>query len=140
MSKPMTHEEARDAVGRFNASHWNNPGEKARYSIPARPDYDDDIRLMTYINASEQQSSRIAELEAENADLRHRFDVEVHQQVDMATRSLEAECDAVRKALAIMADNTEADGFEMRQAIRELLYPTSGEAALLAAAREGGVK
>lgn len=58
---PVSVAEARDAVARFNDSHFNNPGEHARYTIPADPKRDDDIRLNAYITQSEQ---RIATLEA----------------------------------------------------------------------------
>lgn len=68
-----THEEARDILSRFNASHFGLSGrEHARYSIPANPDRDDDIRLAAYIKAAEatsaalaQSAARIEELERE---------------------------------------------------------------------------
>lgn len=136
--KVPTHEEARAILSRFNASHWNNPGEHARYSIPARPDHDDDIQLAEYINTAEQQSARIAELEAENKAYWStcgslRDDV----------KQLEAERDAVRKALAfqVIDDGDESDGggpvltFSLDGVGRD---GASIEAALLAAAREGG--
>jgi hypothetical protein len=56
----VTAAEAQEAIGRFNNSHWDNPGEKARYSIPARPEHDDDIRLSAYVDQAE---ARIAMLE-----------------------------------------------------------------------------
>lgn len=52
--KKVTHAEAQEILSRFNASHWNNGKERARYSIPARPDYDDDIRLADYIEQAEE--------------------------------------------------------------------------------------
>lgn len=46
-------EEALDILDRFNASHWRGrmPAgtEEARYSIPANPKRDDDIRLGAFI-------------------------------------------------------------------------------------------
>ncbi len=65
MSERVTHEEARQILSRFNASHFNNPTEHARYSIPARPDHDDDCRLATYIRENEKgdASAAIHELE-----------------------------------------------------------------------------
>lgn len=36
-------------LSRFNSSHWKNATERARYSIPADPRRDDDIRLGAYI-------------------------------------------------------------------------------------------
>lgn len=55
----VTHEEARGILRRFNASHWkagNRPtgGEVARYTIPADPKRDDDIRLSAYIARCER--------------------------------------------------------------------------------------
>ncbi len=50
MSATPTHDEAKQILSRFNNSHWNNDGAHARYSIPARPDHDDDIKLSTYID------------------------------------------------------------------------------------------
>lgn len=49
---PMTFVEARECLGRFNNSHWNNPGPHARYSIPARPE-DDDVRMAEFIDYAE---------------------------------------------------------------------------------------
>lgn len=49
----VMHDEARAILRRFNASHWRNDGkERARYSIPADPLRDDDIRLGAYISRS----------------------------------------------------------------------------------------
>lgn len=45
----ITDNEALKILSRFNASHWDNPSEHARYSIPADPKRDDDIRLGAYI-------------------------------------------------------------------------------------------
>jgi len=57
----VTAEEAKKMLSRFNASHWNrNDKERARYSIPANPRYDDDIRMGAFI---EQTDARIRELE-----------------------------------------------------------------------------
>lgn len=51
---PVTHMEAHDAAQRLINSHFRQePG--ARVSIPARPDYDDDLRIMRYI---EEQAAR----------------------------------------------------------------------------------
>lgn len=58
---PVSAEEARDALGRFNTSHWNNKGEKARYSIPANPRRDDDIRLGAFIDQSEKRITLLEE-------------------------------------------------------------------------------
>lgn len=69
---PVTAAEAREALSRFVVSHWYQGKEpegkeRARFSIPADPKRDDDIRLSEYISQSEE---RIRELEAEVAALR----------------------------------------------------------------------
>ena len=51
----VTVSEARAALSRFNASHFRaTDHEHARYSIPADPLRDDDIRLGAFIRQSEQ--------------------------------------------------------------------------------------
>ncbi len=55
---PITPAEAREIADRFNASHWHGigrpaEGERARYSIPANPKRDDDIRLHAFITQTE---------------------------------------------------------------------------------------
>lgn len=72
MTKPNDHEdyalagdvsveEAREALQRFVDSHFDNPGEHARISIPANPRRDDDIRLSAFITRAEKA---FAELDA----------------------------------------------------------------------------
>jgi hypothetical protein len=60
---PVTHSEARKILSRFNASHWKHSwptgGEVARYSIPADPRRDDDIRLDAYIAQNEKEQERL---------------------------------------------------------------------------------
>lgn len=73
---PVSAEEARDALGRFNTSHWNSKGEKARYSIPANPRRDDDIRLGAFIDQSEKRIALLEQtlrgiLEEKRSDLRY---------------------------------------------------------------------
>lgn len=65
----VTDSEAREILSRFNASHWNNPGERARYSIPANPRRDDDIRLGAYIEQTKRMRARLAQLEAFRAEV-----------------------------------------------------------------------
>lgn len=69
----VTHEEARGILRRFNASHWRNKGgmgECARYTIPADPRRDDDIRLSAYIARCEriEAAAREAVADAERED------------------------------------------------------------------------
>lgn len=56
---PVTHEEAKQIASRYNASHWypnGKPGEqRARYTIPADPMRDDDIRLSAYIEQNKRR-------------------------------------------------------------------------------------
>jgi hypothetical protein len=54
LTGPVTPAEAHEALSRFNASHWNNPTEHARYSIPADPKHDDDLRLGAFIEHVER--------------------------------------------------------------------------------------
>lgn len=43
-------DEAKAILCRYNASHFRNPGQdQARYTIPADPKRDDDIRLSRFI-------------------------------------------------------------------------------------------
>jgi hypothetical protein len=67
VSDQVTDDEAEQILSRFNNSHWRdrgNTGEQARYSIPANPDRDDDIRLAAYIEQTRGLRKRIAGLEA----------------------------------------------------------------------------
>jgi hypothetical protein len=57
---PITDEEAQKILSRFNASHWNNETEHARYSIPADPRRDDDIRLGAYIEQTRELRAQLA--------------------------------------------------------------------------------
>ena len=52
--KPVSHDEADQIAQRFIDYFFGNKAETPRVSIPARPDYDDDLRLTAYI---EQQRS-----------------------------------------------------------------------------------
>lgn len=47
-SRKISHEEARESLTRLCNSHFNREPH-ARVSIPARPDYDDDLILGAYI-------------------------------------------------------------------------------------------
>ena len=53
---PITHAEAREIANRYNNSHWRDKAgheEHARYTIPADPRRDDDLRLAAYIDQCE---------------------------------------------------------------------------------------
>ncbi len=58
----ITPEEAHEILNRFITSHWREEkaGEQARFSIPADPKRDDDIRMACFID---QQTERIKRLE-----------------------------------------------------------------------------
>jgi hypothetical protein len=47
----VTHQEAREILNRFIFSHYHRKGagERARFTIPADPKRDDDLRLLAYI-------------------------------------------------------------------------------------------
>lgn len=51
--RPISHAEARQALQRFVDGHFKNQEEGPRISIPARPDYDDDLVLSAYIKQQE---------------------------------------------------------------------------------------
>ena len=59
---PVSHDEAEQILLRFNASHWDNGHEKARYTIPADPQRDDDIRLSAYIAHQRARDAEVAAL------------------------------------------------------------------------------
>jgi hypothetical protein len=60
----ISHDEAEQILSRFNASHWRDrtTHERARYSIPADPKRDDDIRLGEYIKQSRARDAEHAEM------------------------------------------------------------------------------
>ena len=72
----VSNDEARAILSRFVNSHFKNPGEHARASIPADPKRDDDLRLAAYIAQRREADAeitrlraRVAELEAERAEM-----------------------------------------------------------------------
>lgn len=77
----ISHDEARQMLSRFINSHFNNPGEKARASIPARPKYDDDLRMIAYINQQRERDAKFAAFADENARLRSVLDGFPHPSV-----------------------------------------------------------
>lgn len=62
---PVTHDEARAILTRFANSHFKNPGERARISIPADPKRDDDLRMAAYIVQCRQLQARAEAAERE---------------------------------------------------------------------------
>ena len=64
---PVTHDEARAALSRFNQSHWwpkkvTDSGERARYSIPCDEARDDDCIMDRYIQQQRLSAQRASEL------------------------------------------------------------------------------
>lgn len=59
---PITHDEAREMLGRMVNSHFKNPREHMRASIPGNPGRDDDLRMIAYI---QQQRAQLAAAKAE---------------------------------------------------------------------------
>ena len=49
ITRTISHDEAQQIAKRFIDGHFNNKGDHPRISIPARPDYDDDLLLLAYI-------------------------------------------------------------------------------------------
>jgi hypothetical protein len=47
--RTISHIEARASAARLINSHFRNPDENARVSIPADPERDDDLIIMAYI-------------------------------------------------------------------------------------------
>jgi DNA repair exonuclease SbcCD ATPase subunit len=104
---PVTDEEARQILIRFNASHFNNLGEHARYSIPADPRRDDDLRLAAYIDQTERMrqrdaahAERIRELEAANRGESSRADELRRMCLELEQRAASLEAEADRKDAA----------------------------------------
>ena len=61
--RPISHDEARDAMQRLVNSHFRRTDQECgRFGIPARPDYDDDLVLAAYI---EQQRAKECENDEE---------------------------------------------------------------------------
>lgn len=60
----ITHTEAYEIAKRYNRSHWRSAGERARYSIPADPRRDDDLRLYAYIKQNEARDAALARVAA----------------------------------------------------------------------------
>lgn len=74
--------EAWEILDRFNASHWHPRGtrapegvERARYSIPANPKRDDDIRLGAFIWRAHDLQNAVHELLKSADDSRDRWEV-----------------------------------------------------------------
>lgn len=58
----ISHEEAEEILCRFNSSHWKNDTERARYTIPADPRRDDDLRLHAYIEQNKVREKQLSVL------------------------------------------------------------------------------
>ena len=69
---PISHDEAQEILSRFNSSHWHHSRptgrEVARYSIPANPLRDDDIRLGAYIAQQRALAAALAPILAKIAE------------------------------------------------------------------------
>lgn len=57
--KPISLEQARAAAKRLINAHFRNDDEPPRISIPAKPDYDDDLVLLGYLWQQEQKAGDI---------------------------------------------------------------------------------
>ena len=68
LGRVPTTEEARNILSRFCNSHFDNPGQKARMSIQARPDFDDDILMAAFIRWAEERDICAKALEDQAAE------------------------------------------------------------------------
>lgn len=55
--RQISHDEAREAMQRLINSAFRNGQEHARFGIPARPDYDDDLVLSAYIKQQRERDT-----------------------------------------------------------------------------------
>jgi hypothetical protein len=130
---PVTHEEAKGIATRYNRSHWypKGEGERARYTIPADPRRDDDIRLEAYIaqqqardDAHAALQQRVAGLEEALGDMLGTLDA--HTVVtENCDGTDDKYCDCVdritRKAKAALTGSATVTAFgAMREALRRL--------------------
>lgn len=63
-SGPVSHDEARAIVSRYNNGHWHNPGDRPVYSIPANPRTDSDIRMCAYIHQCREREKMLRDVAA----------------------------------------------------------------------------
>lgn len=103
----MQRDQARGCVSRFNASHWNNPGEHARYSIPADPTRDDDLLLGAYIDGVEQLRQALPSLIA-------------------AARQRAAGIEAARRLIELTDDSSAMSAVGLRVAAQAVLDRLTG--------------
>jgi hypothetical protein len=106
----VTHAEARQILRRLNASHFSNRGdmgERARYSIPADTERDDDIRLAAYIDQCEKMA---AAHHTEVLAVEKRYETrieELEKQVEAARDIANANhgaCERAREAMSVAQD------------------------------------
>jgi hypothetical protein len=104
----VTHAEARQILSRFNASHWKHlrptEGEVARYSIPADPRRDDDIRLGAYIAQNENEQERLRGLLRRLRDFcEYVCDIDRGDHCPPGVETLRKRVDGLREALERIA-------------------------------------
>jgi hypothetical protein len=105
----VSHDQAREILSRFNASHFNNKTEHARYSIPARPE-DDDISLARYIDQNREREAELGRLRARVVQLEQyaKAQAEANQVLAECAKPVESDQEKEqRQAQAVqMAPNT----------------------------------
>lgn len=120
----VSHDEAEAILRRFNASHWGN-GEHARYSFPADPGRDDDIRLGAYIAAARKTESDRDAMAAEVERLREAL-AESEARAAKAAEACEALEDLVDYSSRTFHDSTlwesEEETTQLWQAWRSWAY------------------
>ena len=127
---PVDPAEAYEILARFVHSHFDDGREKARFSIPANPQWDDDLRLHAFI----RQSSAIC---AANTALRTAL-AKAEAERDAAVKRAEAAEDATRsarRALDAIAEEVagEVDGDQTTvETVRGIRYEAAQLRASLA--------
>lgn len=82
-------QEARDILQRLVNSHFGNSGEHGRFSIPARPEYDDDLRMSAFITQVEHERAKSDATRAERDEARAALEALRRLQVDPAMARVE---------------------------------------------------
>jgi hypothetical protein len=85
----ISHDRAMEAMHRLVKGAWRSDGERLanderpRFSIPCRPDHDDDCVIDEYINQQRQAETRAAKILAERNQLIGILQLAVEQSGDM---------------------------------------------------------
>jgi hypothetical protein len=83
---PITDDEAAAILQRFVDGHFGNPGEHPRMSIPARPERDDDLRMLAYINQTRDLRAEADRLRAQLAESKDLFATAAREVADATAK------------------------------------------------------